>query len=101
MPSRCLFKPEQQVPQFSSSFLHELYPFTYFFFKNHSVLGDLGHEAALTDPWALSLLPLVPLQKWQPGFELIWGLLAIHPTPPQKEQTAEAYDAYEKIKGFI
>lgn len=42
LASSALFKPEQQVPRFSSSFLHKLYPFTYLFFKNHSIIGDLG-----------------------------------------------------------
>lgn len=73
----------------------------HFFKKSQHIRGSWTLSKANGSPdTVLSLLHQVALQKWQIGFELVWGLLLLLPTPPQKEQRAEALDACKRIKGF-
>lgn len=68
-------------------------------FKSQCIGRSRALSIKLTDPLTQFLCCLRP--HWRSGtlgFQLVWGLLVIHPTPPQKLQIAETQDAYRKIK---
>lgn len=84
------------------SFLHQniLCLFTYLFFLKKSwYIRRSRMQVKLTDPRRCSSSAASrSLQKQHPGFKLAWGLLIIHPASSLERATAEAQDAYRKMK---